>query len=188
MLQEPTRRNSRHLEEVRRGHRNSLVFAPPKGGKDREMPLPDTTALLLSAHIAAHSPVAVALPRRSLGAKPVTARLLFTTMEGRAITRTPFVQNHWHRALREARIAVERQNEYHALRHYFASTLLYDGVDIRALAVYLGHSDPAFTLRVYAHLVPAADDRMRAVIDRAAHSESDGPGMTPGALGELHPR
>jgi integrase len=107
---------------------NSLVFAPPKGGEDREMPLPDTVSLLLSAHIAAHSPVAVALPWRSLDAKPVTARLLFTTVEGRAITRTPFVQKHWHRALREAGIAVERANGFHALRHYFASTLQVSGV------------------------------------------------------------
>jgi integrase len=151
------------------------VFAPPKGGKDRQVPLPDSTGLLLSAHIAAHSPVAVALPWRSLDASPVTARLLFTTVEGRAITRTPFTQRHWHPALRAAAIAVERQNGFHALRHYFASALLYDGVDIRALAVYLGHHDPAFTLRVYAHLVPDAADRMRAVIDGAARAESDGP-------------
>jgi integrase len=155
---------------------NSLVFAPPKGGKDRQVPLPDTVGLLLSAHIAAHAPAAVALPWRSLDAKPVTARLLFTTVQGRAITRTPFVQKHWHPALREAGVPVARENGFHALRHYFASALLYDGVDIRALAVYLGHHDPAFTLRVYAHLVPAADDRMRAVIDKAARGESYGPG------------
>jgi integrase len=155
---------------------NSLVFAPPKGGKDREVPLPGSVSLLLSAHIAAHSSVAVALPWRSLDAKPVTARLLFTTMQGQAITRTPFVQKHWYPALRAAGLAVERQNGFHALRHYFASALLYDGVDIRALAAYLGHHDPAFTLRIYAHLVPAADDRMRAVIDNAARAESDGPG------------
>jgi integrase len=55
------------------------------------------------------------------------------------------------------------------------STGLYDGVDIRALAAYLGHHDPAFTLRVYAHLVPDAADRMRSVIDRAARAEPDGP-------------
>ena len=75
-----------------------------------------------------------------------------------------------------AGVPVARENGFHALRHYFASALLYDGVDIRALAVYLGHHDPAFTLRVYAHLVPAADDRIRAVIDKAARGESDGPG------------
>ncbi len=38
----------------------------------------------------------------------------------------------------------------HALRHYYASALLAGGVDIRALSEYLGHHDPAFTLRIYA--------------------------------------
>src|SRR5262249_47723272 len=92
----------RRVVHVRRpvkrlGH--ALVFAPPKGGKDREVPLPDEVALRLSAHIASWPPTAVALPWRALDAEPVTARLLFTTVAGSAITRTPFVQRHWHPAL-----------------------------------------------------------------------------------------
>ena len=55
-------------------------------------------------------------------------------------------------------------------------------MDIRALAAYLGHHDPAFTLRVYAHLVPDAADRMRAVIDGAARAEADGPMTAQGAV------
>ena len=43
--------------------------------------------------------------------------------------------------------------------------MLADGVSIRELAEYLGHADPAFTLRVYAHLLPSSHDRARAVID-----------------------
>jgi integrase len=148
---------------------------PAKGGNDRQAPLPDAVGLLLSAHIAEHPPAGIALPWRALDGKPATVKLLFTTMEGRAITQTPFTQKHWHPALHRAGLAVKRQNGFHALRHYFASALPYDGVDIRALAVYLGHHDPAFTLRVYAHLVPDAADRMRAVIDKAARTEADGP-------------
>ena len=53
----------------------------------------------------------------------------------------------------------------HALRHYFASALLHNGVDIRALASFLGHADPGFTLRTYTHLMPSADDRMRSAVD-----------------------
>jgi hypothetical protein len=33
------------------------------------------------------------------------------------------------------------------------------------LAEYLGHADPAFTLRVYAHLLPSSHDRARQVIN-----------------------
>jgi integrase len=44
--------------------------------------------------------------------------------------------------------------------------LLEDGVNIRAVAEYLGHSDPGFTLCVYAHLMPSSEGRVRVAIDR----------------------
>ena len=55
----------------------------------------------------------------------------------------------------------------HALRHFFASVLLDAGESIRALADYLGHSDPGFTLRVYTHLMPASEDRALRAVDAA---------------------
>jgi site-specific recombinase XerD len=60
-----------------------------------------------------------------------------------------------------------REHGFHALRHAYASVLLADGVDIRALADYLGHADPGFTLRVYCHLMPEAEDKARRAVDRA---------------------
>ncbi|GAA3469907.1 integrase [Nonomuraea roseola] len=39
------------------------------------------------------------------------------------------------------------------------------GVSARELAEYLGHADPAFTLRVYAHMMPGSHDRARHAID-----------------------
>jgi integrase len=35
---------------------------------------------------------------------------------------------------------------------------------VRALAEYLGHADPSFTLRVYTHLMPASEDRTRKAV------------------------
>jgi Phage integrase family len=69
------------------------------------------------------------------------------------------------------------ENGFHALRHHFASALLHNGVDIRALAAYLGHSDPGFTLRTYVHLMPDADDRMRQAVDVVMNAAAgpDGP-------------
>jgi hypothetical protein len=52
-----------------------------------------------------------------------------------------------------------RENGMHALRHFNASVLLDAGESIRALAEYLGHADPGFTLRVYTHLMPSSEDR-----------------------------
>ncbi|MBQ1065993.1 MULTISPECIES: tyrosine-type recombinase/integrase [unclassified Micromonospora] len=53
----------------------------------------------------------------------------------------------------------------HALRHFYASSLLDAGESIKALASYLGHADPGFTLRVYTHLMPASEERTRKAID-----------------------
>lgn len=60
-----------------------------------------------------------------------------------------------------------RENGMHGLRHYFASVLLEGGVSIRAVAAYLGHPDPGFTLRTYTHLMPTAEDRVREAIETA---------------------
>jgi len=73
----------------------------------------------------------------------------------------------WRASLSAARVPKQRENGFHALRHYFASVLLADGVDIRTLSEYLGHHDPGFTLRTYTHLMPSAPDRMRAAVDHA---------------------
>ena len=57
-----------------------------------------------------------------------------------------------------------RKEGIHQLRHYYASVMLAGGVSIKELAKYLGHSDPAFALRVYAHMLPCSYDRARSVI------------------------
>ncbi|MGH3515219.1 MAG: tyrosine-type recombinase/integrase [Pseudonocardiaceae bacterium] len=49
----------------------------------------------------------------------------------------------------------------HALRHFYASTLLARGDTIKELADYLGHSDPGFTLRTYTHLLPSSHEQAR---------------------------
>ncbi len=62
-----------------------------------------------------------------------------------------------------------RADGMHALRHFYASTLLVtsmaQGVSIKELAEYLGHSDPGFALRTYTHLVPSSYERARQAID-----------------------
>jgi integrase len=54
----------------------------------------------------------------------------------------------------------------HALRHFYASVLIDAGESVRAVADYLGHADPGFTLRVYAHLFPSSEERARTAVDR----------------------
>lgn len=46
-------------------------------------------------------------------------------------------------------------------------------MSIKALAEYLGHVDPGFTLRVYTHLMPSSDARTRHILDQAFSGIAD---------------
>jgi integrase len=115
---------------------NRLVFAPPKTGKTRDVPLPESVALRLAAHLEAWPAVAVTLPWREPAGRPSTARLLFSTRERTALARTYFNGHVWKPALGQAGVPTTRENGMHAARHYYASALLEDGVNIRAVAEY----------------------------------------------------
>jgi integrase len=143
------------------------VFGAPKGGKERDVPLPEMVALALAAHLQAFPAVKVTLPWREPDGRTETAGLVVTTRERTALARTYFNRYIWKPALDEAGVPATRDNGMHALRHTYASVLLEDGVSIKALAEYLGHADPGFTLRTYTHLMPSSEDRARAAVDRA---------------------
>jgi len=64
-----------------------------------------------------------------------------------------------------SRYVTTRKEGVHQLRHYYASVMLAGDVSIKELAEYLGHSDPAFTLRVDAHMLPSSHDRAHVVIN-----------------------
>jgi integrase len=142
-----------------------LVFGLPKSREEREVPLPDEVGLRLAAHIAEYPPAGVTLPWQAPGGKPVTAGLVFTSRERKAIDRNSWNRYAWHVALEKAGMATGREAGFHQLRHHFASTALYAGCDVRSLADWLGHGDPGFTLRVYSHMMPAAPDKLRQAID-----------------------
>jgi integrase len=129
------------------------TFAPPKGRKEREVPLADVVAQALAERLRAY---------------PATSdELVFTSREHKPLNRHHFNRYVWKPALVTAGIAPTRENGMHALRHHFASVLLDAGESIRALADYLGHSDPGFTLRVYTHLMPTSEARARRAVDDA---------------------
>ena len=75
-----------------------------------------------------------------------------------------------------------RKNGMHALRHFYASLLIDAGESVKAVAEYLGHADPGFTLRVYAHLFPSSEERARKAVDRVLSRSSDGPVTAPGSI------
>ncbi|MDV7219417.1 tyrosine-type recombinase/integrase [Streptomyces prunicolor] len=141
------------------------VFALPKGGKTRTVPLPESVARSLEDHIAKHPPTAATLPWRSVDGPPVTAALLFTNVGGHAINRVVFNRLAWRPALDTVGVPRGRENGMHALRHFYASVLLDAGENIKALSEYLGHHDPGFTLRTYTHLMPSSEKRTREAVN-----------------------
>lgn len=147
--------------------RGRRVFALPKGGREREVPLPDWVALALSEALRHQSARTVALPWADRHGQEVAEELVFTTGTGNALDRNEFNRRVWKPALRQVGVEPSRRTGMHALRHHYASVALHAGVSIRALADYLGHHDPGYTLRVYAHLMPESADRARQAIDGA---------------------
>lgn len=127
--------------------------ALPKRGKEREVPLADAVGYVLAEHLRQF--------------RPGPGGLIFTSREHKPLNRNYFNARVWKPALRAAGVDPTRDNGMHALRHYYASVLLEDGVSIRAVAEYLGHSDPGFTLRIYTHLMPASGGKARQAVDRA---------------------
>ncbi|WP_335978904.1 tyrosine-type recombinase/integrase [Streptomyces sp. CA2R106] len=155
--------------------RGRPVFAPPKCDKERDVPLPAAVAGALRAHMEAHAPVKVTLPWKSVDGPLVTHSLVFTGTRGTVMRRTDFNERYWKPALVAAGVLPEpeegedpeaaREHGMHALRHFYASVLLDAGENIKAVSEYLGHADPAMTLRVYAHLMPSSRERARKAID-----------------------
>ena len=142
-----------------------LVFALPKNRKVREIPLPDRVAQHISQHLRAYPALTVSLPWERPSGSPAAARLLLTSREGKALNRNYIARSVWRPAVAAAGMTADRVNGMHGGRHFYASVQLEAGTGIRALADYLGHSDPGFTLRTYTHLMPQAEDKARRAVD-----------------------
>ncbi|MFI6617574.1 tyrosine-type recombinase/integrase [Streptomyces sp. NPDC050528] len=164
--------------------RGKAVFAPPKCNKERDVPLPPSVAEAIRAHMDACKPVEITLPWRKPDGPMVSARLLFTNTANGIVWRSNFNVQEWKRALAAAGLISEaekggkyasaREHGMHALRHFYASALLDAGENIKAVSQYLGHSDPGLTLRVYAHLMPASQERTRKAIDQMLSASQNG--------------
>ncbi|MGI5519337.1 tyrosine-type recombinase/integrase [Micromonospora sp. CA-259024] len=166
-----------HVQRQVKLVRHRLVFGLPKNNRDRRIPLPGSVADALRQHMKDHPPLTITLPWEDpTSAEQVTASLILTTTRRKPINRCWFDAKAWRPAVTAAGIVPSRSTGMHALRHFYASALLDAGESIKALASYLGHSDPGFTLRVYTHLMPASEERTRNAIDRLFRpSPADGP-------------
>lgn len=154
-----------------------LIFALPKGGKVRDVPLTEVPKLALAAHMQEFPPPELTLPWRERDGEPHTARLFFTSPRGGALRRNRWNPDVWHPALERAGIVKPpnpgtkrgriQAGGMHGLRHYFASVLLTEGEAVQAVSQWMGHHSPSVTWNIYAHLMPKSETRMRTIMDRA---------------------
>lgn len=190
-----------HVRRQLKKVHNKLVFAPPKGEKVRDVPLPRHLADRLQAHLKEFPATKVTLPwgnpdependKQAEERAPQTHELVVTARLGGPVRRDSWNERYWKSALVHAgvipahpeshptakrrqlmKFVPSREHGFHVLRHTFASVMLDAREPIVAVSNWLGHADASITLRIYAHMMPEADGRGRAAMDAWFESDS----------------
>jgi integrase len=169
----------------------------------RTVPVGSVVVDVLARHVAEFPAAEVEIndetnPGRSVRRK---IRLYFTDDAGRPLQRSMFNAEVWKPATRRAAAELRRraseirdgaevarlrrlatgltEASMHDLRHWFASRLIFAGLNVKVVAERLGHADASMTLKVYTHLFPDDEDRSRQAIDEAFKIHSDVPQVCP---------
>lgn len=123
-----------------------IVRVIGKGNKERILPLPETLYIALRRFWATHR----------------HPHWLFPNRNGTA----PLCEMSLRRAFNEARdsLGISKRMTPHSLRHGFATHLLENGVDIRAVQMLLGHASLSST-QIYTHLTKPMCDDLRDRLD-----------------------
>jgi integrase/recombinase XerD len=126
-----------------------------KGGKDRYIPLPDSTLELLRQYWKTHGNPVWIFPASGRGGihRPTAQRPM------------PIgnVQDAFGVALRAS--GIRKKASVHTLRHSYATHLLEAGVNLRLIQEYLGHNS-AETTALYTHLTSKAQEMATQLIQR----------------------
>ncbi|WKX09706.1 site-specific integrase [Streptomyces sp. NL15-2K] len=120
------------------------------GEQGRRVPLPDVVGMALRRHLRDHA---------TWGEE----ELLFSNATGTGLLYPYYWYGRiWRPALATAGVEYFKS---HSLRHFYAASLLSQGVPVSEVSAWLGHTSVSFTERYYADLMPDAPDRARLAID-----------------------
>ncbi|MFZ0427642.1 MAG: site-specific tyrosine recombinase XerD [Acidobacteriota bacterium] len=122
-----------------------------KGNKERIVPLGETARNWLGRYLSE------AFPKFQRNARG--SRALFLSQKGGSMSR----QNFWMIVERLGRqLGLKNRLSPHVLRHSFATHLLENGADLRAVQMMLGHADIS-TTQIYTHV---ARERLKKIYDQ----------------------
>ena len=121
-------------------HGLNPVFGTPKNNKPRLVPLADKVIEALKTHR-----VEQEIERAHWGHEYTDYDLVFCQDNGRTLS----MRYHW--ATLRKKAGLPKQVRFHDLRHTFVSRALAAGGSLRAVSDMVGHHDPGFTARRYAH-------------------------------------
>jgi len=153
----------------------------PKGGKTRTVPLPHGIASLVRAWLLAHPAQPYTLPwlneDGTVAPAPVTFGLMFRAPSGKHIMAGQWRRSAWKPALAVAGVIppftgrdypVSRDHGMHALRHWYSTCLLDNGVSLAGVMEFMGHSRTSAPLAVgvYGHVTDATYEAARGAVDR----------------------
>lgn len=127
-----------------------------KGGKDRDVPMPDSTYELLRSYWSTHRNPRLIFPALGRSGK-----------QGRTATRPMgqgTVQAAMQRVLKELP-KIKKHATIHTLRHSYATHLIEAGVNIRLVQQVLGHASLTNTM-IYLHVTDLGNDDASARINR----------------------
>jgi integrase/recombinase XerD len=142
------------LKRTAARHENRFLAVRGKGGRERLVPLNDAAKASMRLHLEARKAVA-----------GESSPWLFPAFsESGHLTRQAFAREL--KALAAAAGLVRISP--HVLRHAFASHLLQNGADLRAVQQLLGHADIS-TTQIYTHVL---DERLKALVERHPLAEA----------------
>ncbi|MDI3316581.1 MAG: tyrosine-type recombinase/integrase [Bacillota bacterium] len=93
--------------------------------------------------------------------------LVFLSEAATPLLEANLIRRHFKPILERADLP--REVRIHDLRHTCASLLLAAGANPREVSELLGHSTVAFTLSVYAHVLPGAQERLAQRMEAILH-------------------
>jgi integrase len=166
------RREIRVRRQLKVSSGRGRYFGPTKTRTSvRTVEMPEVVRTALVAHEAAVPRVPIEVNDETDPAKPVrrTANPIFVN-EGGQLIRPSWWWHVWSAMIAET--GLPDVINLRALRHYFATVLIFGGANVKTVQLAMGHTTPTITLNTYVGYWPDALDRTRSLVDAAFCTQS----------------